>query len=73
MFNIAEILGNGMMYNGTIISDIGFEDLAREIYYSKKAVEVPDKYAPYIVQLVCDSTLPATIKRYIRDTLTPKK
>lgn len=68
-FNIAEVLGNGMMFNGNIILDIGFEELAKEIYYSKGEVEVPEKYAPYIVQLVMDSNLNAAIKRYIRDTL----
>ena len=68
-FNIAEDLGNGMMFNGNIILDIGFEELAREIYYSKGEVEVPEKYAPYIVQLVMTSNYSAAIKRYIRDTL----
>ena len=68
-FNIAELLGNGMMFNGTIIADIGFEELAREIYFSKGEVEVSEKYAQFIVQIVMSSTLPASIKRYIRDTL----
>lgn len=68
-FNIAQLLGNGMMYNGTIISDIGFEELAREIYFSKGEVDVPPKYAPFIVKIVLDSTLPACIKRYVRDKL----
>lgn len=68
-FNIAEDLGNGMMFNGSIILDIGFEELAKEIYYSKGEVEVPEKYAPYIVQIVMGSNIKATIKRYIRDTL----
>ena len=68
-FNIAEVIGNAMMFNGSIIADIGFEELAREIYYSKGEVEVPEKYAQFIVQIVMGSTLPACIKRYIRDTL----
>lgn len=68
-YNIAEDLGNGMMFNGSIILDIGFEELAKEIYYSKGEVDVPEKYAPYIVQIVMGSNIKATIKRYIRDTL----
>ena len=31
-FNIAEVIGNAMMFNGNIILDIGFEELAKEIY-----------------------------------------
>ena len=68
-FNIAEDLANGMMFNGNIILDIGFEELAKEIYYSKGEVDVPEKYAPYIVQIVMGSNIKACIKRYIRDTL----
>ena len=68
-FNIAEDLGNGMMFNGSILLDIGFEELAKEIYYSKGEVDVPEKYAPYIVQIVMGSNIKACIKRYIRDTL----
>lgn len=68
-FNIAKDLGNGMMFNGSIILDIGFEELAKEIYFSKGEVEVPEKYAPYIVQIVMGSNIRACIKRYIRDTL----
>ena len=30
-FDVAETVGNEMMYNGSILLDIGFEDLAREI------------------------------------------
>ena len=69
-FDIAKLLGNGMMYNGTIISDIGFEELAKEIYFSEGEVDVPVKYAPFIVKIVMDSTFPACIKRYVRDKLS---
>ena len=34
-----------MMYNGSILLDIGFEDLAKSIYYSKDAVEIPERYS----------------------------
>lgn len=71
-FNIAEVIGNAMMFNGSIIADIGFEELAREIYYSKGDVEVPEKYAQFIVQIVMGSTLPACIKRFVRDKLSKK-
>ena len=40
MFNVAKSLGNAMMYNGSVLMDIGFEDLARRIYYSEGEVEV---------------------------------
>ena len=40
-FDAAETVGNEMMYNGSILLDIGFEDLAKSIYYSKDAVEIP--------------------------------
>ena len=43
-FDVAETVGNEMMYNGSILLDIGFEDLVREIYYSKDAVEIPEQY-----------------------------
>lgn len=44
-FDVAETVGNEMMYNGSILLDIGFEDLAREIYYSKDAVEIRNSIA----------------------------
>lgn len=44
-FDVAETVGNEMMYNGSILLDIGFEDLAREIYYSKDAVETRNSIA----------------------------
>ena len=42
-FDTAETVGNEMMYNGSILLDIGFEELAKEIYYSTDAVEVPER------------------------------
>ena len=44
VFDIAREIGNMMMYNGSILLDIGFEDLARTIYYSDGEVEVPERY-----------------------------
>ena len=43
-FDTAETVGNEMMYNGSILLDIGFEELAKQIYYSKEPVEVPERY-----------------------------
>ena len=43
-FDTAETVGNEMMYNGSILLDIGFEELAKEIYYSKDEVEIPERY-----------------------------
>ena len=65
MFNVAKSLGNAMMYNGSVLMDIGFEDLARRIYYSEGEVEVEGKYVAPIEQVVKDSNLIATIKREI--------
>ena len=68
-FNIAEAVGNGMMFNGSVICDIGFEELAKTIYYSNGEVEIPDKYAAFIVTIIMDSNLPATIKRFVKEKL----
>lgn len=63
MFNVAKSLGNAMMYNGSVLLDIGFEDLARKIYYSDGEVEVDAKYVAPIEQVIKDSNFIATIKR----------
>ena len=36
-FNIAKEIGNDMKFNGSVICDIGFEELARQIYFSDTA------------------------------------
>lgn len=64
-FDITELLGNYMMYNGSIIMDIGFEELAKEIYYSKGEVEVPEKYINAIKQVVMQAPFLATVKREV--------
>ena len=61
-FDVAETVGNEMMYNGSILLDIGFEDLAREIYYSKDAVEIPEL-------VVKNSRLIAAVKRAVINQL----
>lgn len=68
--NIAKPLGNIMKYSGPVLMDIGWEDLAKQIYYSKGAVEVPDEYAPTISQLVADHNgINAATKRAIINLL----
>lgn len=72
-FDVAQTVGNMMMYNGSVLLDIGFEDLAKEIYYSTGEVEIDDKYASAIVQVVMQSQLIASIKRELATRLTKKK
>ena len=62
-FNIAKEIGNDMMYNG--ICDIGFEELARQIYFSDGEVEIPSQYVQHILQIVLQGGYLATIKRYL--------
>lgn len=62
-FDIARTLGNEMMYNSSILLDIGFEDMAKEIYYSGKEVEIPDRYAEALKAVVKASNFKACIKR----------
>lgn len=63
--DIAETLGNLMMFNGSVLLDIGFEDLAKEIYYSKGEVEIPLRYLDPIKEVVKTSNFLASIKRAI--------
>lgn len=71
MFNVSETLGNYMMYNGSVIMDIGFEELARQIYFEGE-VDVPEKYINAIKQVVMQAPFIATIKRGICDLLDNK-
>lgn len=64
-FNIAKEVGNDMMYNGSVIQDIGFEKLAEEIYYSDGEVEIPRQYMTPLVQVIMDSNYIASIKRHL--------
>ena len=68
-FNITHDLGNLMMYNGSILLDIGFEDLARTIYYSDGEVEVPERYCRAIIEVVKQSSFIAAIKREVINQL----
>lgn len=69
-FDITRELGNMMMYNSSILLDIGFEDLAKEIYYSDSEVEVPERYCKAIVEVVKQSSFIAAIKREVINQLS---
>ena len=69
VFDIAREIGNMMMYNGSILLDIGFEDLARTIYHSDGEVEVPERYCKAIIEVVKQSSFIAAIKREVINLL----
>ena len=64
-FNIAKEIGNDMTFNGSVISDIGFEELARQIYFSDGEVEIPPQYIQLLLKVVLQGGYLATIKRYL--------
>ena len=72
VFDIAREIGNMMMYNGSILLDIGFEELAKEIYYSKDEVEIPERYCKALELVVKNSRLIAAVKREIINQLNSK-
>lgn len=63
--NIAKVLGNDMMYNSSVICDIGFEELARQIYFSDGPVEVPDQYIAPMVRVINECNYIAAVKRHL--------
>lgn len=71
--DVTKTIGNLMMYNGSVLLDIGFEDLAKGIYYSTGEVEIPEQYKPAIKQVVLSSKLPATVKRAIKSLMEKKE
>jgi hypothetical protein len=68
-FNVAKKLGNAMKYESSVMMDIGFEDLARDIYYSNGAVDIPERYVSPIVQVVRETNFIAAVKRGILELL----
>lgn len=70
VFNIAQRLGNLMMFNSSVLLDIGFEDLAKTIYYSTGEVEIDEKYVPAIQQIVVNSEFIAAVKRTVTELLS---
>lgn len=69
VLNIAKILGNDMMYNGSVIMDIGFEELARKIYFSDGPVEVPDQYVQPMLRVINECNYIAAVKRHLNAVL----
>jgi len=68
-FDVAKNVGNDMMYNGSVISDIGFEELARQIYYSDGVVEIAPQYAKPLLQVILENNYIAAIKREMAKVL----
>ena len=68
--NVAKDLGNDMMFNSSVLSDIGFEDLARKIYYSKGPVEIPEQYIQPMLRVVSECNYIGTVKRYLIKALS---
>ena len=64
-FNVAKELGNDMMYNSSVICDIGFEELARQIYFSDGEVEIPQEYVRPLLQVIMERNYIAGSKRHI--------
>lgn len=69
-YNIAKTMGNDMMYNTNILLDIGFEDLARKIYYSEGEVEVDAKYVSAMLHIVRNGNFIAPVKRVLINKLS---
>lgn len=59
-------LGN-KIYQTT--GDIGFDDFARQIYFSEGEIEVPDEYVEPLKQVVKENFL-ASVQRAINELLT---
>ena len=68
-FNIARNVGNDMMYNGSVMQDIGFEELARQIYFSDGEVEIPQQYVKPLMQVIMESNYIVAIKRQLMKVL----
>ena len=71
-FDAAETVGNELMYNGSILLDRGVEGLAKSIYDSKDAVEIPERYSKALELVVKNSRLIAAVKREIINQLNVK-
>lgn len=67
--DLTKTIGNAMMFNGSILLDIGFEDLAKEIYYSKDEIEIPEQYKEPISKIVKEQPFIATVKRQLLNDL----
>lgn len=67
--DLTKTIGNAMMFNGSILLDIGFEDLAKEIYYSEGEVEIPEQYKAAMTKIVQEQPFIATVKRQLINDL----
>ncbi|MBQ3949678.1 MAG: hypothetical protein II661_04310 [Bacteroidales bacterium] len=67
--NIAKTLGNLMKFGNPTVPDIGFEELAKKIYFSDGPVEIPDEYKSQILSLLDFSPFNASIKRTLKKEL----
>ena len=68
-FDVAKVVGNEMRCNGKLLLDIGFEDLAKAIYYSDEEVEIPANYRKAFETIIRNSRLIAAVKREIINQL----
>jgi hypothetical protein len=57
------------MYNGSVMQDIGFEELARQIYFSDGEVEIPQQYVKPLMQVIMESNYIVAIKRHLMKVL----
>lgn len=73
VFDTTKVIGNLMMYNGSVLLDIGFEDLAKRIYYSDGEVDIPNKYVGALSEVIKNSNFIAAIKRELINKLTNKE
>lgn len=63
-FDTCKFVGNTMKFSGSILLDIGFEDLAKKIYYSgDEPIEIPAEYIDGLKAAIMQSSMIATIKR----------
>lgn len=67
--SVAKPLANLMKYSGPTLMDIGFEELARTIYFSEGPVDVEDNYAAAIKGLLAFSNFSAAVKRALINLL----
>lgn len=69
-FDASKFIGNLMYFNGDVLMDLGFDELAREIYKGEKdEVEIPDQYIPALEHLIKESKQPAMIKRALLNAI----
>ena len=63
-FDTCKFVGNTMKFSGSVLLDIGFEDLAKKIYYSAdELIEIPAEYIDGLKSAIIQSSMIATIKR----------